>query len=1090
MRLAATALAALIFLGVADARAQTVEVELRIHDVTAVTQPSSANRVAHDSTQLIGEDAAIARTYIIGLYQGDALYAVHGDIVIAFSATGQVANLETSGVHTSGAANQLSGMSIFSTNPRYFGVAHLGDDNTDSETVAWTFTIDSSTVPSGVSISPASLTFNLQSVDYDSATATTSFVPGDTGAFSLEVSQLSGGTVPTHPRSGTRLDFTLSADLLVSHGCKGPHCAINLMAVEISWPKGMFILDTEADNVLAPDSVISSGSLTARERGVYYEAMGARSDDAASNAQQPDTDGRIVLLQDPSESDYDSLFLEYGEEEATLTLFLLDSFEDTDMEIRCDAEDETSPRHCSNFQLLQFSLLVIGQNDGHGGTVRPADTGRVTARLKNLTSSESERLQTLASVHPEGPYSEASVEFTYGGSHGDGDNNVYLLPAMDLMPLSTMERADGTGMRAPKQVATLMLEDGGEDGLPLELAYLQVDIESVDESPNVAADLRFQLSGPGLAGLVENMALRTSQTQTQPQTQHVRFGPFDAGTLRVENGRMSSWTLTVWLEGDKAGTYEDGASFNMKLVQVAAEIAPRAGLREREVDASGGLGREIYGEENFSSGAIGGIGTVVSDPVALSVEVTATQIQTRGAANLDFLIPPSGSRIRRFPTITLLAADADGNVDTDFDAAWSVTLQDETYAQIEIFPARTASAVFTAGMHRLNTNAPLIDVHPEFEADNKTLVVVFSSEELTSVSVSITIGVLATTLLPLSSELSGAPGDDLSLSVSLAAVGLTDLDAPLAGCHEREPPGYKCVKDIDGLPSDMGFDVSVSAGTLTLSVGSVDPVTFVNGAFALTVDLSGAELPMADTTLTVTLAPTGGGFILGVPDDVVLTFQAMFGSRIPFVLDFNDDGIVDLTDGVVMGRVILGIDGYISIFGYDLNSPFAIAGQTFKESLGDDGTLDPADAGNADFLRQLTNGINTIIFTETGRFQAGAWVVQMIEHATYPDDLDLNDDGVTDLTDGVVMGRVILAIDGYISIFGYDLNSPFAIAGQTFKESLEDDGTLDPADADNADFLRELTDGIDTIIFTETGRFQIGVKVLALLTRVGALPPE
>ena len=372
-------------------------------------QHSEANRVRGGDHLLLGEGAA--RAYVLRAPLG--LFTLPD---LSISLVGDGADQFKMGVGLRSEPN-LDQADVSAANGEIvIMLMAVPDADADAATATLRITQDGASSPT---LSNLPLELTLSAIDYDDADAVTPFVPGDTGRFILtpSVSEIAAGGY---------VSFDLAVDLGVSHGCKDSHCAINVMALEIVWDDADFILDTDA-----MDAIVRSDSTDT----VYYEARGARRADDPANSAQPDTDGRLRLSQNPHNADYDILSFTRDGARSKLIMVLLDSFEDTDREIRCEAEDAASARYCGNFRLLQFGLfaragLAVGEQLEIEAKLRRIEIG---SGISFSLVSRGREVVEVDAVSPSAPYENASVAIAVvargaasavadGGEHPDAQH--------------------------------------------------------------------------------------------------------------------------------------------------------------------------------------------------------------------------------------------------------------------------------------------------------------------------------------------------------------------------------------------------------------------------------------------------------------------------------------------------------------------------------------------------------------------------------------------------------------------------------------------------------------------------------------------
>ena len=750
-------------------------------------QHSEANRVRGGDHLLLGEGAA--RAYVLRAPLG--LFTLPD---LSISLVGDGADQFKMGVGLRSEPN-LDQADVSAANGEIvIMLMAVPDADADAATATLRITQDGASSPT---LSNLPLELTLSAIDYDDADAVTPFVPGDTGRFILtpSVSEIAAGGY---------VSFDLAVDLGVSHGCKDSHCAINVMALEIVWDDADFILDTDA-----MDAIVRSDSTDT----VYYEARGARRADDPANSAQPDTDGRLRLSQNPHNADYDILSFTRDGARSKLIMVLLDSFEDTDREIRCEAEDAASARYCGNFRLLQFGLfaragLAVGEQLEIEAKLRRIEIG---SGISFSLVSRGREVVEVDAVSPSAPYENASVAIAVVAR---GAASLSLTVA-STPTLSTFETAE-----APATVAFLNLGDAGGDALPTLLDVLDLKFAEDGDGSREVADMRMALSGPGLAAPIMGVVISTMTNNIL----RFDFSALADGGLLVADGVTRTLSVSAWLDAPTASPppyhYEDRSAFALNMEAAAFHTT--------------------LGEREYSAGSVDDARRATEfdiDIVAQRLKVSA--FYTTGIA---LTIPPHDALIT---TGVIQAVDNRGAVDKDYNGMWEMR-QSAVAATVS-----AASYSFIDGESEVNDFR--IDFRPTYDADNLNLSIAFHdvARELGSTDghLNLTFAVNAWSLIAAAEPtLANDPDAGLSLSLALEAVGFYKQLAA-GDCR-----GFarNCVLDQD-FNNSVTITPSVGlAGQAAVDLAPVS-VQFTAGGATLDLDLAAASLPEAGE-LEVTLS--------------------------------------------------------------------------------------------------------------------------------------------------------------------------------------------------------------------------------------------
>ena len=633
------------------------------------------------------------------------------------------------------------------------------------------------------------LSLSLQTAD-DEADTARPFASGDTAGFRLRTSA-------SEAAAGAYVSFDLSADLGVSEDCENPHCAINLMAVEIVWDNTHLTLDTDPD-----DDVVAADT----DGKIYYEAHGTRSDETETNADQPDTHGRLRMSQAPGLSDYDLIYLAREATQSKVVVVLLDSFEDTDREIRCDSEDATSPRYCEDFQLLHFGLFVdAGLELGAQASVE-ARLWRIDTQAVNLSLLSRGREVILGdAVSPMVVYTPATATIEV---IAPGDAALALTAVEgDAPTLSTLESAS-----APTTVAFVVLDDAGDDALPTLLTSLDLKFAEDADSRDEVLNLRIAISGPGLTAAV------VGEKITGRNAFRFDFSAAADGGLLTPEGAARVWRVSAWMHdpGPPNVTYEDRTAFTI-VIEDADSL-----MRRREHVFSDATPDAARDRTNFA------------------LDIVATQILfVRSGGGEDFALRiPSDAEL---PRGALRAADIRGSRDSDYTGSWRLRLADA-----DIGAVSAASYSFVDGESAVDDAR--IDFTPVYGADNHSSVLTFAAD-LPAPSVSLQLAAEAQSLIVAAEPaLSNDPAAGLRVSASLEAVAFYKEEAA-GDCRAF---ARNCVLDED---FNSAVTITPSVGLVGQTLDDLAPVSavFVDGRATLDLDLSAASLPTAGE-LQVSLA--------------------------------------------------------------------------------------------------------------------------------------------------------------------------------------------------------------------------------------------
>ena len=717
----------------------------------------------------------------------------------------------------------------------------------------------------------------LSSVDYD-ASAASPFVPGDTGRFTLtpSVSEAAGGTYVT---------FDLAVDLGVSHGCKETHCGISLMALEIVWDDANFVLDTDAmDTALQSDS---TGT-------IYYVAHGAfRSDDPANSA-QPAASGRVHLRQDPGDADYNILYFARSAMRSKLVMLLLDSFEDTDRQIRCDVEDADSSRYCGNFQLLRLGLFTriepaVGERLEVEARLWRADAGDAESLL---ASRRVRRVAQARAVNPVVAYESGSAIVTVIPR---GTASLALEPTTPSRSISTLETAETSAT-----VAFLTIADDGDDRLPALLSVLWLKYAADGAVGAEVADLRMAVTGPGVSAPV------VGERDAATNTFRFDFTALSDGGLLVADGAVGAWAVTVWMDDEGANhTYADQTSFTLSIARhMSAEMRERR-FSEETIDAS-------------------------NNSVDFHMDIVGTRLRIAGGVDAireTLTIPPADAKISTF---TLQVVDAKGSIDTNLAASWASIPGVVTFGGA----FSDASSPFVNGESQV-TDAR-IGFAPAYGDDGNIGGITFGLDregvDTSGPRFNFELEVHAQSLIATEPP---TVTDDLaagaSLSVPLEAVAFYRQVA--AGDCRRFAQNCVMDKDFNG---DVAITASVGA-VHTTATSDLAPVivNFASGRAMLGLDLNAASLPDAGV-LAVTLDypaldPAHRAFavtLATVPYDfrrlrlafdgtlTLTTVEAAASPRIcvaSSVANFDDSATVEVTVALIGGTAVADEDYTLAV---------------------------------------------------------------------------------------------------------------------------------------------------------------------------------
>ena len=736
---------------------------------------SEANRVRGGDHLVLGEGAA--RTYVLraplGLFTLPAMsVSLAGDGADQFKVG--VGLLSTPNLDRADVAPAANGEIVIT-------LMAAADADADAATATLSIAQDDGSSPA---LSNLPLVLALSSVDYDDVASPAPFVPGDTGRFILtpSVSEAVGGVYVT---------FDLAVDLGVSHGCKGRHCGIDFMALEIVWDDADFILDTDAMNAVPQSD--STGT-------IYYVARGARRGDDPANGAQPAAGGRVHLSQDPGDADYNMLYFTRAGTRSKLVMLLLDSFEDTDREIRCDAEDAASSRYCGNFQLLRLGLFTrtepaVGERLEVEARLWRADGGDADALLASRGVAASRAVNPVVAYESD----SASVTVIRRGAA-----SLALEPATRSQSISALETAE-----ASATVAFLKIADDGDDHLP---ALLSVALLKYAEDGVVGAevaDLRMAVTGPGLSAPV------IGERDAATNAFRFDFTALPAGGLLVADGAVSTWAVTVWMDDMGANhTYADQTSFTLSIAHhMSAETIERR-LSEESLDAS-------------------------RNAVDFHIDIVGTRLQIAGGVDAireTLTIPPADAKISTF---TLQIGDAKGSVDVEWTGNWTSILGIVTFDGV--FSA--ASHPFVNGESRV-TDAR-IGFAPAYGDDGRIGGITFGLDregvDASGPRFDFELAVHAQSLIATEPP---TVTDDLatgaSLSVPLEAVAFY-RQAAAGDCRRF---AQNCVMDKD-FNGDVAITASLVAVGDTTATGDLAPVivNFASGRAMLELDLAAASLP-------------------------------------------------------------------------------------------------------------------------------------------------------------------------------------------------------------------------------------------------------
>ena len=280
--------------------------------------------------------------------------------------------------------------------------------------------------------------------------------------------------------------------------------------------------------------------------------------------------------------------------------------------------------------------------------------------------------------------------------------------------------------------------------------------------------------------------------------------------------------------------------------------------------------------------------------------------------------------------------------------------------------------------------------------------------------------------------------------------------------------------DLDGLPIDLcarpvrDANYTLAAGD---STGTVHLSYTRDGEHEFWLELVAPADGVDESTPTITfdisaISVGGDPFQKGTVAGSVTIFDLTAGSAVPFVLDYDQSGNVNISDGLILGRLVAGIIAFETNFSSILNRFFA--------ENAPPGTL-VADSMLLNLIsEEATPDAERLLSDRTLRDQALQSVLFI--YFNYSDDLDLDKSGNLNISDGLILGRLVAGVIAAEVSFGPGFPNFFNPDGSLNKGL--DPGTLDL-------FYVDVEADATGILPNEAVRREAIEKVLEIYVRAG-----
>ena len=278
---------------------------------------------------------------------------------------------------------------------------------------------------------------------------------------------------------------------------------------------------------------------------------------------------------------------------------------------------------------------------------------------------------------------------------------------------------------------------------------------------------------------------------------------------------------------------------------------------------------------------------------------------------------------------------------------------------------------------------------------------------------------------------------------------------------------------LSGLPVDLCMR-PVRNANYTLagdSTGTVHLNYMRDGEHEFWLELVAPADGVDESTPTITfdisaISVGGDPFQKGTVAGSVTIFDLTAGSAVPFVLDYDQSGNVNISDGLILGRLMAGIIAFETNFSSILNRFFA--------ENAPPGTL-VADSMLLDLIsEEATADAERLLSDRTLRDEALQSVLFI--YFNYSDDLDLDKSGNLNISDGLILGRLVAGVIAAEVSFGPGFPNFFNPDGSLNKGL--DPGTLDL-------FYVDVEADATGILPNEAVRREAIEKVLEIYVRAG-----
>ena len=232
--------------------------------------------------------------------------------------------------------------------------------------------------------------------------------------------------------------------------------------------------------------------------------------------------------------------------------------------------------------------------------------------------------------------------------------------------------------------------------------------------------------------------------------------------------------------------------------------------------------------------------------------------------------------------------------------------------------------------------------------------------------------------------------------------------------------------------------------------------------------IDGVEEGVSTITFTIANIDIGGdaAFVEGAVAGSVVIFDMAAEPAVPFVLDYDQSGNVNISDGLILGRLMAGVIAFETNLGPNFNRFFAenappgtlVADSMLLNVISEDATADAAKLLSDRTLRD--EALQSVLFI----------------YFNYSDDLDLDKSGNLNISDGLILGRLVAGVIAAEVSFGPGFPNFFNPDGSLNKGL--DPGTLDL-------FYVDVEADATGILPNEAVRREAIEKVLEIYVRAG-----